>query len=524
MTEYSKAKREYIKNLPIYELMDFLNEITDADCRKKLNELLDAFVVDKYRNHKDNKIKYGVETKRNFCNLIKNGKYSDEKKQKTLIKMDEDKHFSNLFNILIGLWIQSHDAIMQNIVTEDKGTDKEILFKESLNNFIEENKKNNIFKESIRTFYQFSPVDIDIKLENEIDKCKSGIEIISKRESKQDKTITQLKAEKEGWKTKYNNLQQEIKKNKELIAKIEEENKEEKERITSLQTKLDIEQQNSQRIKELENQNAELQKEIITKQGSIDELDVLIKDASNEIKDLESTNNNLKAELEDLRQTNNDLSKMDTSSVYSSQILFEDEDLFKLPDEKHSEPLMFKDKDKFSKEVESRIEGKESKYIKSLIKRFAEENFIIVEDEDDIIALNNSQHYCFDPLYIFPEYDWTSYNDWFGYFDNGTFIPSKTKISDYYKFVKTENLPLGVIVFFDFNDILPEIYIESFVKNISFNGGIDLVHQNLIVDKKSEFFKHIELPDSLKFVFVKSKSSKAFEIPCSMKKYEVISV
>ena len=50
-----------------------------------------------------------------------------------------------------------------------------------------------------------------------------------------------------------------------------------------------------------------------------------------------------------------------------------------------------------------------------------------------------------------------------------------------------------------------------------------MVHQNLIVNEESEMFKQIIIPKELKFVFIKSKSPNAFEIPYSMKKYEVVS-
>ena len=46
---------------------------------------------------------------------------------------------------------------------------------------------------------------------------------------------------------------------------------------------------------------------------------------------------------------------------------------------------------------------------------------------------------------------------------------------------------------------------------------------NAIVNDNSVDFKRIEISNSLKFVFVKSKSQNAFDIPYSMKKYEVIS-
>ena len=240
-----------------------------------------------------------------------------------------------------------------------------------------------------------------------------------------------------------------------------------------------------------------------------------------EIEQLEKQIDNLKLEIESLQNEKNEVSQTNIINTAQSSMLFDDEELFKLPSENQAIPLMFKNEDQYDREVRLLLEDK--KYINSLLKKFKKENFIIVEDEDDILTLINSQHYNFESLHIFPEYDWTSINDWFGYFDNGVFVPSKTKISDYYKFVKDENLPLGVVVFYDFNKILPDMYLEPFIQNIHFNKGMDLIHPNAIVDNNSIDFKHIEIPNSLKFVFVKSKSPNAFDIPYSMKKYEVIS-
>lgn len=242
-----------------------------------------------------------------------------------------------------------------------------------------------------------------------------------------------------------------------------------------------------------------------------------------EIEKLEKQLDNLKLEIESLQKEKNEISQNNIITTVQSSMQFDDEELFKLPSENQAIPLMFKNEDQYDREVRLLLEGKGDKYINSLLKKFKKENFIIVEDEDDILTLINAQRYNFESLYIFPEYDWTSINDWFGHFDNGVFVPSKTKISDYYKFVKDENLPLGIVVFYDFNKILPDMYLEPFIQNINFNKGMDLIHPNAIVNDNSVDFKHIEIPNSLKFVFVKSKSPNAFDIPYSMKKYEVIS-
>lgn len=617
MTEYSKEKQEYIKSLPIYEIMDYVSQIT-GKYRGCLNKAyLNDFVNEKYKNLKDDSIKYGPETKRNFCELLKNGEFSN-KKRKRLLKEDD---FSTLLITLNLFWTESNFELHQFIIYENKEEEekKEIDYIASLNNFIQENKKNNtISKESIRTFYQFSPIDLNNDIEKQINNCKSRLEIIPKIKSKNDKEIDNLKRKK-------SEIEQEKSKNDDIVKDLNEKNEklekdiqlktacinqlndeinQEKEHSFELQTKLDIAEKNSNKNYDLEKVKENFQKQLKDKDIIIEDLQAKIKESEHiyskneellnevislrkikefnlrefknkisndisfqddlkrlilsdestyklvirllnlkeeilkeahkiyeqeciddklEIEQLEKQIDILKLEIESLQKEKNDVSKNAIMTTILSSMQFEDEDLFKLPSENQSKPLMFINENQFDREVRLVLEDKGDKYINSLLYKFKKEKFIIVDDEDDILALINTQRYNFESLYIFPEYDWTSINDWFGYFDNGKFIPSKTKIADYCKFVKDENLPLGVVVFYDFNKILPDMYLEPFIQNININEGMDLIHPNAIVNDNSVDFKRIEISNSLKFVFVKSKSQNAFDIPYSMKKYEVIS-
>lgn len=606
IVKYSEEKKRYIKSLSMDILLDFLGEITDSSCRKELNDnILNNFISGKYKNSKDNILKYGLETKKKYCKAIKGelqGVFSNS--TKTKVFSTEDKAFQ-LLSISILLWYRSNSEI-QNINLE-RDNNNNVDWEKSLNKLIQENKNNNVSKESIRTFYRLSPIEQDTKIEDEIDKCKGRLEIYSK------------KAHKEEIENKINDLTEQFKQTKDdllekkslidslnsIIEDLQAQIKQRNEEFSQIQNKLEKEKGGNKNydiekvkakfnnlIKEKDDKIEELNRNLVdyenlkqtnqklygenntlnryrefnlkdfTNKINTDEFfrstlrhlilsdeqtyklvikllnikEELLKEADKiyeqkfidenlELDKLKETKLQLQNEIEDLKtkydyqeNTKNNLIFMDKSSM-----IFKDEELFRLPSENQSVPFMFKNKDLFNREVRLVLQGKEEKYINSLINKFEKENFVIVDDEDDILAIENAQRYDFESLNVFPEYDWTSIYDWFGYFENGKFIPSKTKISDYYKFVKTENLPLGIVIFYDFNKILPEIYLESFIQSIKINKKFDLVHQNLIVNEESEMFKQIIIPKELKFVFIKSKSPNAFEIPYSMKKYEVVS-
>lgn len=608
IVKYSEEKKRYIKSLSMDILLDFLGEITDSSCRKELNDnILNNFISGKYKNSKDNILKYGLETKKKYCKAIKGelqGVFSNS--TKTKVFSTEDKAFQ-LLSISILLWYRSNSEI-QNINLE-RDNNNNVDWEKSLNKLIQENKNNNVSKESIRTFYRLSPIEQGTKIEDEIDKCKGRLEIYSKKahkeeiENKINDLTEQFKQTKDDLLEKKSlidslnsiieDLQAQIKQRNEEFSQIQ--NKLEKEKEKGGNKNYDIEKVKAKfnnLIKEKDDKIEELNRNLVdyenlkqtnqklygenntlnryrefnlkdfTNKINTDEFfrstlrhlilsdeqtyklvikllnikEELLKEADKiyeqkfidenlELDKLKETKLQLQNEIEDLKtkydyqeNTKNNLIFMDKSSM-----IFKDEELFRLPSENQSVPFMFKNKDLFNREVRLVLQGKEEKYINSLINKFEKENFVIVDDEDDILAIENAQRYDFESLNVFPEYDWTSIYDWFGYFENGKFIPSKTKISDYYKFVKTENLPLGIVIFYDFNKILPEIYLESFIQSIKINKKFDLVHQNLIVNEESEMFKQIIIPKELKFVFIKSKSPNAFEIPYSMKKYEVVS-
>ena len=606
IVNYSEGKKKYIKSLSMDILLDFLGEITDSFSRKELNDnILNYFISRKYKNSKDNTLRYGLETKKNYCKAIKGelqGFFSNSTNTKALSM--EDKAFLLLPNSIL-LWYFSNFET-QNIDLEKDDKNK-VDWEKSLNKLIQENQNNNVSKESIRTLYRFSPIEQNTKIEDKIDKCKSRLEIYSK------------KAPKEELENKINDLTEQIKQTKDslsekeslidslnsIIEDLQTQIKQRNEEISQIQNKLEQEKEKNKScdiekakanfenlIEEKNNKIEELNKNLIdyenlkqTNQKLYDENDTLkryrefnLKDFASKINTDESFRSTLRHLILSDKQTykliikilniKEDLLK-EADKIYEQKFIDENLELDKLREEKESlkneveilkseqsniitetkqnksdliismsnddifgipsnTPKMIFNQNEFNKEVMEQLSTNNDNlaYYNNLLKKLEEENFVIIENEADINVWTRTQDYFdsyFPTLKIIPEYDWTSISDWFGYFENGKFIPSKTKISDYYKFVKTENLPLGVVIFYDFNKIMPEIYLEPFMQSIKINKKFDLVHQNLIVNEESEIFKQITIPKELKFVFIKSKSPKAFEIPYSMKKYEVVS-
>lgn len=154
-------------------------------------------------------------------------------------------------------------------------------------------------------------------------------------------------------------------------------------------------------------------------------------------------------------------------------------------------------------------------------------SFVILNTEDEFKqykrAIREVYDYDLQTKEVIPDFEWISYKDWFGYYQNGKFHPAITLIADYYKQLKdNQNIPLGIIVFKDFNRIMPEFYLEQFVNELENNGKIYLVHP--LEDVEDKYFKMIECIPNIKFVFIKTKDIRAFDIPETMKKYEVMSM
>lgn len=149
--------------------------------------------------------------------------------------------------------------------------------------------------------------------------------------------------------------------------------------------------------------------------------------------------------------------------------------------------------------------------------------FFIFE-EDSLIKLLKNSNYDIDIKRISVEPNWHDMEDWFGKFDDGVFIPSKTEIADFYIDKKENPNKLGILVFDNFNIIPPEIYIKYFIEDIENNGEFWVVDINTPIVEGYKFMS-VEQLSNLKYFFIKSKDpDTSFKIPKDLLKYELTGV
>lgn len=161
--------------------------------------------------------------------------------------------------------------------------------------------------------------------------------------------------------------------------------------------------------------------------------------------------------------------------------------------------------------------------ISDLWNKIQSETFFIFE-EDSLIKLLKNSNYDIDIKRISIEPNWHEMEDWFGKFDDGVFIPSKTDIADFYIDKKENPNKLGILVFDNFNIIPPEIYIKYFIEDIENNGEFWVVDINTPIVEGYEFMS-VEHLSNLKYFFLKSKDpDTSFKIPKDLLKYELTGV
>lgn len=620
-TNYPEEKQELIKTYTNDRILMLLNDVK-GDARTLLNnKVLNGFVVDKFKQIKDNAKKYGEETKENFCKALRGelntkGYFSDSQNKNKITP--QEKAFIALimgFNI----WCIANDEIDTEIIPKGEAKNEEWI--KLIKNLLENSKKDAISKETLKILYDFSPILPDTNLEIKINQCKSKYDVISKmqaakcktlqdevadlqtknkkhiskienmtqRLNEQKNTIETLEAEisqtnnlKEDYKELDLKYKEEINNNKTLEQKIKQLKSTDMEKLKeNLKQQLydkdaKIQELNEQLIdyEELKQKNDELSlkndslqkfkamnlkqiyadiennkeyqrklkqlilsdkktcdliikklnlKEVIVQEISARKEQILL-ESSDELKILqnkkESLSKEINASIEILDEIKEEHSNVSNKIITNENVLELSETLFELP---LKEPAMF-DYINFQVDFLARNDKNEEIYNKKLCQKLCNEQIIIINEFDEFKTWYRCQNYDFDPLIVIPEFDWTSYKDWFGYFDNNKFIPANTLISDYYKILKENpDIPLGVIVIKDFNKILPDIYLEYFIEKITekITPGVYLAHPTQSIPQNDEIFRHITLPKNLKLILVKSDSPKAFEIPLSMKKFEV---
>lgn len=446
---------------------------------------------------------------------------------------------------------------------------------------IDKNMDFQISKETIGILYKFGPFEIDKKLELAIKNCKTRIEILEHTKKQlSSKTLNDLNEEIIGLKNEILEQKQEINfwsdenkilenENKTLKIKLEKSINADIEKIKSAFAKT-IHNKDSE-INILKNQLEEYEElvlkneELISQNKTLERFrDFRIEDLNKVLEDKEygkcllhlilanksaskliikklNLKENVIAEgykyyeqefleqnleLERLRQQQQELeqniqtyektnfsNRPATINVKEKSMLFNYNPNFRLRSEINLENFI----SDYQLELNDTKEN-----ATSIHKYIMDNNVIILDSKKEFEAWQKAQNIKIPKLEVIIEHSWKGYEDWFGKFDEEEFFPSKTLIADFYNFIKENaEIPIGFIIFNDFDEILPEIYLLPFIKNLEINKYIDLIHPNCKVAPEYECFKRINWIDNLKFVFVKSNNKNAFDIPYEMEKYKL---
>lgn len=581
---YPNEKIKIIQRFEDKYIINFLDEIKNREIRSLLNKALSPFIPEELKHENDNARKYGSKTKNRFCLALKGdleGFFADTKCNKKISPKDKAlQTFSEIYK----LWIKANPEFSKTYIEEylslreiEKGK-FDIGDIDFLKFLLQKNKEYLISKETIEKFYDFGPIVPSPELNKLINNCKTRLDIIEHLHKSQIsyQEIVQYETKLNQKDELIRSLNQEIEdKNLELDFYLEENSKLQKQIKQLEHTNIDkmkqnFEKQLSEKEIEINELKAQLEDydEIVLQNEKLQvtnktleqyrKLDIRDFHAQIENKEFrkflkhlilsdEKTSKlvvrmlNLKEELlleadklyeqkfidanielEELNKQKEQLLN-DISTTKSKKISYVAEKNYSNQEVLQKTSVMLIDDEEFKEEFRFELNKIENDYDFKLHEKLKRNNVIIVEDKKDIAVWLKCQKFVCNPLEVIVEYDWTSYRDWFGFFDtDNKFIPSNTLIADYYKSTKLNpDIPFGIVIFNDFNKILPEIYLEPFFQNIEIKGFFDLIHPDTDVKKEYEVFKRIEFLNNLKFVFVKSKSEDAFDIPITFKEYEV---
>lgn len=563
-------KIEYIQSFSDNKILDFLDELSNSKLKDKYREVLDKFVPINLRHEKQNAIKYGGKTKERFIVALKG---SLKKGESNLIKTSQRAIF-----YLFELWFNSNPEFCQQEIHEFFKSQKDIkpeeLYSNIINFLIELNEQEKVTKETIQKFYDFSPIQPNEKLLLKIRSCKSASSIFTKKEIENEvlrDKLKEIKEENEELKTANNEIKLKlsslekyskadfIKTKESLENKIKQNDSEIKnlneqiEELKSLEQKYEKLYSENLSLKNIKKINLkELNSKLEDKEYKNTLLDMILDDSDagrliikklnlkEELMkncqdylddELIATNlelQKLKSEKEELKQ---DILKLkdEADEIENNNLLSQIEDLRKRTESKSyfedkfedaRTPLYIVNEQQFINNFLESTNISDGEAIK-IHEQIKNNTFTIIEDKEIIRQWHKACNTNIPILDVIPEFDWTSYKDWFGDFLVDTFSPSTTLISDYYCFLKNNADKFGIIVFDDFNKIAPEIYLEPFIKALEINGFMNIVHPYTEVQTQHRNLKSIYKLNNLKYVFIKSQDSDAFDIPKSLEKFEV---
>lgn len=567
-TELKQNKLEYIQSFSDEKIISFLNELSNSSLKDKYRGVMDKFVPVNLKHSKQHSKKYGKNTQKKFVSALK-GQLN--KNEAHLIRIAEQAMLY-MFGLWVNTCVEFSLDIRNYILSLDKmepgKRDQQIL-----NFLIEKGEQEKISKETLQKFYDFSMLPLDSGIEAKINACKTASALFIKNMNENEALKNSLDAEKNTCKKineKITELQIQLDSLKKyektdftkIKASLEKKLEQKDLEIDSLKTEIEDLKALELKNEKLFDENASLKKykrnflaNFTSKLGEqefkkaiidiiLDDSDAgkriiqklnlqeeLMKNCENYVEDefiaanlelekLKKERETIKEEIQHLKEESNEIKNNNIiTQIQNLGQKGEGKNYFDDKFENIKKPLYSYNKKMFMDKFLENINLSDEEAI-NFHNKIEKENFIIIKDNSLIKEWHKACETNITPLNVIPEYDWTSYKDWFGDFIADTFYPSKTLISDYYCYMKNNPEANGIVIFNNFNKIPPEIYLEPFISALDLNGFINIVHPHTELQIHYINLKSIYKIQNLKYVFVESQDKDAFDIPESLSKFK----
>lgn len=581
--EYNKRKMDIIRTYADGDIINMINYIKDHDALKNIRKALDIYVPFILKKSNNNSKKYGLETKQAFVDGLKGCPKEVRKDKINSFQELSEKIYTVFFKLYIEELFSDiedlDDFSAEDIFGEEslniliEINNKKHCPKEYIENWYKYNPyidENVEIEQKIRNLtFSFADMEKNKQL-NEIKNLKIQLkeiktenEILKKKNEDLDDKLTSYTSDILDFEAKCENMDNKIK-DLEIENDNLKYNKYAVERDYNNLLKKYEELSNKKSFSgDVEKMKNHFEEQLIEKDNNIRELkkdkEELI-ESNKEIISLQNENSKLKRretgiirDLKSLILGNKDFQKK------FKRIILEDKPICEfivrnIPDLKSGV-----EQEVASRREQREIERERKKVItrnlsnnnivekikvnyndlKTHYEKFCTDNGIIpisdlwnkiqsetffIFEEDSLIKLLKNSNYDIDIKRISIEPNWHEMEDWFGKFDDGVFIPSKTDIADFYIDKKENPNKLGILVFDNFNIIPPEIYIKYFIEDIENNGEFWVVDINTPIVEGYEFMS-VEHLSNLKYFFIKSKDpDTSFKIPKDLLKYELTGV
>lgn len=296
--DYSKSKMEIIRAYPDNDIIDMINSIKYSVARKELKKALEVYIPRDLKNNKSDTVKYGIKTKQAFVDGLK-GCPKDVRKDRIEVFKDLSE---NIYTIMYRMYLQE---LFDNIEDLDNFSVEEILDEDSIDIFVELNKKEQCPKEYIENWYKFNPyIEPNKQIEKQID----------------DLTFTLTDAATKANIKEIKNLKQEITKLNAEIANKEKQIKEFKDiknENISLKEQLKNKEEECQKFK---NDNENLDDKLTDYASTNLDLEIRCKQKDDLVKDIESKNEELEKKYNNLQEKYEKLSNDKTMRIQNIDV------------------------------------------------------------------------------------------------------------------------------------------------------------------------------------------------------------